>query len=434
MLELLKEIILDFQNEVLDTGVKRHLQYERVEKKAFVCIGVRRAGKSTLLYQIISDLNLKGVKKENILYINFFDDRLTEVKRDNLSLITEAYFSLFPEKKGTETIYCFFDEIQEAFNWEAFIDRILRTEKCEVYLTGSSSKMLSKELATQMRGRSIAWELYPFSFREFCDFKQVDYRKMTSKNRLILRNCFEEYFNKGGFPEVRNASEKLRIKIHQEYYKTIMHRDVIERFDAIHPQAVMQAGYRMIGSAGSLYSINRLTFYLKSIGYKVSKGFVSTCIDWFEDVYFLFSAKLFSQSVSIQNANPKKVYCVDQSLITSIVPTISENTGHLLENMIYMHLRRQKNDVFYYRTSKGKEIDFLWLDASGNRHLIQVCTTLSDPSTRKREISSLSQAMKENGLPISTIVTLNDDDTILQDQNTIRVLPIWKFLIQTLPE
>ena len=433
MLDMIKEIILDFQNEVRDTGVKRHLDYERVEKKAFVCIGVRRAGKSTLLYQIISDLNLKNVKKENILYINFFDDRLNEVKRDNLSLVTEAYFSIFPEKKGSETVYCFFDEIQEAANWEAFVDRILRTEKCEVFLTGSSSKMLSKELSTQMRGRSISWELFPFSFKEFCDYKGADYKKLTSKNRLILRNCIDEYFKKGGFPEVRNASEKLRIKIHQEYYKTIMHRDVIERFDALHPQVVMQAGYRMIGSSGSLYSINRITSYLKSIGYKVSKGFVSSCIEWFEDVYFLFSVKLFSQSVSIQNANPKKVYCVDHSLITSIVPTISENTGHMLENMIYTHLRRQTNDVFYYRTNKAKEIDFLWLDATGDRHLVQVCTTLSDPSTRKREISSLFQAMKENGLQKATIVSLNDEGTIPEDQNTIHILPAWRFLIQTLP-
>lgn len=433
MLEIIKEIILDFQNEVRDTGVKRHLNYERVEKKAFVCIGVRRAGKSTFLYQIISDLNLKGVKKENILYINFFDDRLTEVKRNNLSLITEAYFSLFPEKKGVETVYCFFDEIQEAANWEAFVDRILRTEKCEVFLTGSSSKMLSKELATQMRGRSISWELFPFSFKEFCNYKGAGYQKLTSKKRLILRNCMDEYFKKGGFPEVRNASEKLRIKIHQEYYKTIMHRDVIERFDAIHPQAVMQAGYRMIGSSGSLYSINRMTSYLKSIGYKVSKGFVSSCIEWFEDVYFLFSVKLFSQSVSIQNANPKKVYCVDHSLIASIVPGISANTGHLLENMIYTHLRRQTNDVYYYRTEKGKEIDFLWLDASGNRHLAQVCATLSDPSTQKREISSLFQAMKECGLQRATIVSLNDEGTITEGQKTIYTLPAWRFLIQTLP-
>jgi predicted AAA+ superfamily ATPase len=219
LLEILKEIILDFQNEVLNTGTKRHLKYELVKGKAFVCIGVRRCGKSTLLYQIIKDLENQGVRRENILYLNFFDDRLTEIKHGDLSLIIEAYYSLYPEKKGIEDVYCFFDEIQEAKNWEPFVDRILRTEKCSVFISGSSAKMLSKEVATQMRGRSLVWDLFPFSLKEFLDYKKVDYRKLTSKNRLIVKKSFNEYFQKGGFPEVRNVSDKILIMIHQEYYK-----------------------------------------------------------------------------------------------------------------------------------------------------------------------------------------------------------------------
>jgi predicted AAA+ superfamily ATPase len=429
MLDLLKEIILDFQNETLDTGVKRRLKYELVKGKAFVCLGVRRCGKSTLLYQIIDDLKRNGVKNENILYINFFDDRLMDIKHGNLSQISEAYYSIFPEKKGTERIYCFFDEIQEAENWEPFVDRMLRTDKCEVFISGSSAKMLSKELATQMRGRSISWELFPFSFKEFADYKKVDYHKLTSKNRLLLKKCFNEYFEKGGFPEIRNVSTKLRIKIHQEYYKTILHRDIIERFNAIHPQAVIRAGYRLIGTAGSLYSINRITSYLKSMGYKVSKGFVSSCIDWFEDAYFLFSVKIFSQSVSKQNVNAKKIYCIDHSMITSVTPRISQNVGHILENVIFMHLRHQREDIFYYRTSKGKEIDFVWLDDQRNKHLVQVCVSLNEPPTRKREISSLLQAMDELNLNESIIVSLEDDDLIEIEEKKIRVIPAWKYLI-----
>ena len=142
--------------------------------------------------------------------------------------------------------------------------------------------MLSKELATQMRGRSIAWELFPFSFKEFADYKNADYEKLTTKNRLILKNCFDEYFEKGGFPEVRNISQKIRVMIHQEYYKAILHRDVIERFNAIHPRAVIQAAYRLMNSVGSLYSINRITSYLKSMGFRTSKGFVSSCLEVFD--------------------------------------------------------------------------------------------------------------------------------------------------------
>ncbi len=429
MIELLKEIILDFQNEPLDTGIKRHLKFELVKGKAFVCVGVRRCGKSTLLCQIIEDLKANGVKNENILYINFFDDRLMDIKRGKLSLVTEAYYSIFPEKKGAETIYCFFDEIQEADNWEPFIDRVLRTEKCEVFISGSSAKMLSKELATQMRGRSIAWELFPFSFREFADYNKADFKNLTTKNRLILRKCFDEYFKIGGFPEVRNVSDKLRLMIHQEYYKSILHRDVIERFDAIHPQAVVQAGYRLINAAGSLYSINRMTSYLKSLGHRISKSFVAACIDWFEDVYFLFSLKIFSQSLAIQNVNVKKVYCIDHAMINSVTSGISANSGHLLENIIFLHLRRMTESLYYYRTSNGKEIDFVWLDGQKKKHLVQVCLSLADPLTKKREMTSLTQAMDELRLTEATIVTLDEDQQIEKNGINIRIIPAWKYLI-----
>ena len=429
MLKILKEIILDFHSETLETGVKRHLQYDIVKGKAFVCIGVRRCGKSTLLYQIIESLEIQGVNRENIVYINFFDDRLTEIKYGKLSLIMEAYYSIYPEKKGTEDVYCFFDEIQEAENWEPFVERIMRTEKCTVFISGSSAKMLSREIATQMRGRSLAWELFPFSFKEFADFKQVDYHKLSSKNRLLLNKCFNEYFQKGGFPEVRDLTDRLRINVHQEYYKTILHRDVIERFNAIHPQAVLHAGYRLISSSACLYSINRVTEYLKSFGYKISKGFVSACIDWFQDVYFLHSVKLFTPSVNKQNVNSKKVYCIDHSLVTSVSPGILANRGHLLENMIFVHLRQRTEDLYYYRTKKGQEIDFIWLGDQNTINLVQVALTLNDPQTEKREISSMFQAMDELSIQESTIVTMADEGTIEDNGKTINKVPAWKYLL-----
>jgi predicted AAA+ superfamily ATPase len=429
LIEILKEIILDFQNERPFAGTKRHLQYELVKGKAFVCIGVRRCGKSTLLYQIIEDLESQGVKRENILYINFFDDRLTEIKHGKLFLILDAYYSLFPEKKGTEEVYCFFDEIQEAQNWEPFVDRILRNETCSVFISGSSAKMLSKEIATQMRGRSLVWELFPFSFKEFIEYNDIDYEKLTSKNRLLLKKCFDDYFLKGGFPEVRDVSSKIRIMTHQEYYKTILNRDIIERFNAIHPQAVIQAGYRLICSAGSLYSINRITEHLRTLGHKVSKGFVSSCINWFEDVYFLFSVKIFSPSISKQNVNAKKIYCIDHSMVTSIAPNIMEKRGHLLENMAFIHIRQLTEEIYYYRTAKGQEVDFLWLDNKKDRHLVQVCLSLTDQATRKREVSSLVQAMEELNIGQATIVTRDEEEVLNKGNKTINLLPGWKYLL-----
>lgn len=155
LIEKIKTIIVDFQDATLETGIPRHLCVEPVHGKAAVCIGVRRSGKSTYLFQIIQDLLNSGVSWQNILYLNFFDDRLHGLRQENIGLIIEAYYSLYPEKKNTERVYCFFDEIQAVTRWEPFVDRLMRTEKCVVYLTGSSAVMLSKEIATQMRGRRL---------------------------------------------------------------------------------------------------------------------------------------------------------------------------------------------------------------------------------------------------------------------------------------
>jgi len=187
MVGILKEIILDFQEAVLATGVPRRVNVISVPGKATVCIGVRRSGKSTFMFQLMQRLQDNGVSRQNILYLNFFDDRLHNLRHDNLNIILESYFSLYPEKKNSETIYCFFDEIQVVPGWEPFVDRLIRTEKCEVYITGSSAQMLSKEIATQMRGRALSWEMFPFSFREFLDFKNIACAgHLSSKKRLTV--------------------------------------------------------------------------------------------------------------------------------------------------------------------------------------------------------------------------------------------------------
>lgn len=217
--------------------------------------------------------------------------------------------------------------------------------------------------------------------------------------------------------------------IHQEYYKTIIHRDIIERFDAIHPRAVVQVAFRLITSVSSLYSINRLTEYLKSIGLKVSKDFVSACIEWFEDAYFIFSVKIFDKSLSKQNVNAKKAYCIDHSLVTSVCPGASANDGYLLENLIFCYLRRKTNKIFYYRTKKGNEVDFIWIDNKGQKHLIQVCLKFRDYKTKKREIRSLIEAMDENKINSATVITLEDEETMENKTNKIFIIPAWKYLL-----
>lgn len=427
LLNIVKEIILDNQESRLFTGVQRHTEIMNIKGKASICIGVRRCGKSTLLNQKMHEIR-SDFNKENIIWINFFDDRLNELRNGNLQVILDAYYGLYPHKKG-EQIFCFFDELQECFNWEPFVDRLLRTENAAVFITGSSAKLLSKEIATQMRGRSLSVELFPFSFSEYLNFHNVDNEKMTSKTRYNLEHWFDKYFDTGGFPEVANLDTKTRVIIHQEYYKTILHRDVIERFDSIHPKATIQIAYRLLSSVSSLYSQNRVTEYMKSLGYKLTKSFVSDCIDWLEDAYFLFSVKKFDRSVTKQNLNAKKVYCIDHSLVKSVVGGIAENKGYMLENMVFCQLRRMTHEIYYYKTQQGNEVDFYWIDENKTPGLVQVSWDLHDETTKKREIRALSQAMDETGIQSATIVSRNNTETIKIDDRQINIVPAWQFLM-----
>jgi uncharacterized protein len=434
MIDTLKSIILDFQEARLDTGSLRHLRIETVPGKAAICIGVRRSGKSTYMFQLIQRFLESGVSRRNILYVNFFDDRLHSLRRENLGLIADAYYSLYPEKKNTETVYCFFDEIQAAPGWEPFVDRLMRTEKCEVYLTGSSAKMLSKEIATQMRGRALSWEMFPFSFSEFLDRKGVARgSRLSTMGKLLVRKAFEDYWETGGFPEVAGLERRLRIKIHQEYFQTILFRDLVERHDVSHPKAVSDLAHRLIDNTASLYSVNSLTGYLKSLGHKAPKSAVSDYLEWFEDAYFLFTVRIFDASLARSNTNPKKIYCVDHALVTSVSSGILVNSGHLLENLVFMSLRRLYPEVYYYKSKSGKEVDFIAPMRGRELTLVQVCESMADPQVRKRESAALSEAMAELGLKAGTIVTRNEDGRIDVKAGTIKVIPAWQYLLD-LPE
>ena len=171
------------------------------------------------MFQIMKELSNKGIPRQNIIFLNFFDDRLHNLQHEGLDLILEAYYSMYPEKHNKEELYCFFDEIQAIANWESFVDRLIRTVRCSVFITGSSARMLSREIATQMRGRSLSWELFPFSFKEYLDYHQIDYAApVSTKKRLHIQKAFDQYRAEGGFPEVAGIGKNLRIKIHQEYF------------------------------------------------------------------------------------------------------------------------------------------------------------------------------------------------------------------------
>ena len=429
LLALLKEMIADFQTAPPEAGYPRALRLETAPRKAAVCIGVRRSGKTTVLFQHIRRLLDGGVPMENIVYLNFFDDRLRSLDRDSLGLVSDAYFSLFPEKKGTEKIWFFLDELQCVTGWEAFVDRLLRTEKCEVFISGSSAQLLSSEIATQMRGRSLSWELFPFSFGEFVRARGMKPEAApTSKHRLLLAKHFDAYWRAGGFPEVLDASDKIRVMTHQEYLHAILFRDVIERHDVAHPRAVADLAAWLIDNTASTYSVNRLAGYLNSFGHKIAKSTVGDILDWFEDAYFLFTVRVFDASLARSNTNPKKIYCIDHALVRSVSSGVLVNDGHLLENIVFLALRRSGAKIFYHRTKNGRKVDFV-VPRKGGVELVQVSESLAVPATREREIRALDETMRELGAKAATIVTRSEEGLEKTDSGNISIQPAWRWLL-----
>ena len=202
-----------------------------------------------------------------------------------------------------------------------------------------------------MRGRALSWELFPFSLREFLDFRGIGSEgALSTRRRLLIRKGFEEYWERGGFPEVAGVSNELRIRIHQEYFHTILYRDLVERHDVAHPRAVADLTHRLVDSVACLYTVNSLTGYLKALGHRVPKSAVSEYLEWFEDAYFLFTVRIFDASLARRNTNPKKIYCIDHALVASVSAQILINSGHLLENLVFVTLRRRHQEISYYKT------------------------------------------------------------------------------------
>lgn len=430
-LTLVQDLLVEAQQQEWFTGVPRRLDYQLMPGKALACIGVRRCGKSTFLHQIMARLRNEGVSNEDFLYLNFFDDRLEPVRRGRLDLITEAYFSLYPEKRGRGGLHCFLDEIQMCSGWEGFVDRLLRVERMGVYFSGSSARLLSREVGTAMRGRALTWELFPFSFAEFLDSRGIAPDLKGQSARLRVRKAFGEYWEKGGFPEVMDADESMRVMIHQDYFKTMIFRDVVDRCDAIHPRAVRDAAYRLLNSTAALYSINGVTGYLKSQEHKISKTFVGEMLEWFEDAYALYSVKLFDASLSRQQANPKKIYAVDHAMVRSCSTGILVNSGHLLENLVFIDGRRRGRPLFYYRTRNGREVDFVWKDDAGRICLVQVCEQMPEGSeTRERELAALREAQAEQPGCRAVVVTRDEEEFVDSRRGRIEIVPVWKWLLE----
>jgi uncharacterized protein len=358
-----------------------------------IITGVRRCGKSTLLQQISKKI------KEEFIFFNFEDPRIYGFELED--------FTKLDELVGDEIGYYFFDEIQNVEKWELFIRHLHDRDK-RIAITGSNASLLSKELGTRLTGRNIQIELFPFSYTEYLMFLQLE-------NNLA---SFNLYLEDGGFPEYIKSKHKEQL---QQLFKDIVYRDIIVRHGIRQAKTLIDIALFLIANVGKEYSLNGIknTF---GVG---SANSVADYIHWLEDSYVLFSMPRFSWSLKSVSINPKKIYCIDTGFAQANSLSFSEDTGRLLENCVYLALRRKYKEIYYFK-DKG-ECDFIVKEAQDILHIIQVCAEIHSDN-KAREVNGLLAALTFFSKTEGLILTLNQEDVLMINDVKVRLLPVWKWL------
>ncbi len=402
----------------------RDIKFVNVNK-IYSVIGPRRAGKTYFLFEIINALLNKKVDRNRILYLNFEDERLDKIETEDLQIILDTYYELYPQNKK-EKLYLFFDEIQNAPNWQKFVRRIYDKENCELYITGSSAKLLSKEIATELRGRTWDYYVYPFSFKEFLQTKNItlDNTTVYSSKRYEIVKYFDEYLTTGGFPEVVTQDSFTRCKILQNYLDVVILRDVVERYKINAVDLVKEMILFLANNFSRPFSVNAYYKFLKSQNKNIGKDTLYTLQSHIENTLYFYFIPIFSASAKVKSSNPKKIYIVDSGLANCLSIKANKDEGWVYENIAFLELMRRGYNLFYFKDKY--ECDFVATDVSGNKTLFQVTIDASEP----RELNGLLEAMKQLKTRQGYILNKDIDKTEIIDGFKVIYIPLWKWLLQ----
>lgn len=366
-----------------------------IENFAIVISGIRRCGKSTLLLQSMN-------REEKFKYLNFEDPRLGKFELKDFELLEEVFARDF----GENDLY-YFDEIQNLSGWESYVRYLLDNNK-KVIITGSNASLLSRELGTKLTGRNLRMELFPFSFQEFLDFSDLK----------DSEDSFHKYLFSGGFPEfLRTGLDE----VHQNLLLDIIARDIVYRHNIKNPGVITEIAVYLLGNISREFTLSKLRKTFTSIG---SVSTLSAYVDFLEDTYIIFTLPRFSYSLKSRQINPKKVYAIDNGFIRANSIGFSDDYGRLLENYVFLELRKKYREIFYFR--EIGECDFLVKEKTNITMAIQVCYEV-DIRNKEREIDGLLEAMETFDLDKGYILTFNQKDEIMLGDRTISIIPARKF-------
>ena len=422
VLTLWKEMELP---EVIDRGITLDLDADKI----IVIAGVRRSGKTSLMFQHIKELMRRKVGKDNIIYVNFENERLIATKATDMDNLMVAHSQIFNPVEGT--VYLFLDEIQNVENWDKWIRKIYDTKKYRIIITGSSSQLLSSEIATALAGRNLSYTVYPFSFSEILKSRgiatEISSIKFSSKKGIVLK-ALDEFLEYGSFPEVILSNDAARkMDLLSSYFDAIFFRDIIKRYN-LRETGALNIFLKILASNYSTYfSSTKAQNYFNSMGFKISRVTILNFLEYSKSVFFAETLEQYLKSPRKRFARQIKSYVVDiglSKLFTEI------DKGRALENAVFIELLRRRkasDNIYYLKLKSGKEIDFIigWKPVK----LIQVCYKFSSNDVKEREILALVEAAKVLKLKEGTIITYDYSGSEVIDGIKILCLPFWKWAL-----
>lgn len=413
--QLLKTIIIDqFDLQWKDDNVSRCHEIESLLESDDIVVlsGIRRCGKSTLLQEI------RSVRMEKDYYFNFDDDRLLSFTVDDFQSLTELFIELF----GKQRSY-YFDEIQNVKGWERYVRRLYDYGN-KIFVTGSNASMLSRELGTHLTGRYLAYELYPFSFREYLRFQKLRWSNLnliSTDNKALLKANFNNYFLAGGFPAYLRYANKQYLK---SLYESIIYRDVLVRNKLTNEKEVLELVHFIAANVGKPMSYNSLTKVINVKNATTVKNYIS----FLQDSYLVFMLNKYDVSFKKQLQNSKKAYMIDLALIRQMGFQMSDNNGRLLENLVFLELRRRHEEVYYHK--EKKECDFVIKNKNRISQAIQVSWSMADERTYQREVDGVMEAIELYNLPSGLILTESEEGELIKGDKQIIIKPVWKWLLE----
>jgi len=412
--------IIDFWQKVAEEKGLRHRELvDRIDmetKEVIDIVGPRRSGKSSIMKIIIQKLKTKG----GFLYINFEDPYF--IDHNTLQVIDEL-IETYKEYYQARLSYLFFDEVQNIASWEKAVRKLRDNGQYKIFICGSSSKLLSSELASLLSGRHLSYLLLPLSFVEYLTFRgvTVDGRKdIILKEKALLKH-FSEYLEWGGFPAVVLGRNQELLK---QYYLDIIQRDIVKRYEIREKTVLEKMGVYLLTNSAKTMSVSAI----KNL-YGISHELASTYLEYFKDAFLVFELPQFSYSIKTQQKALKKIYAADTGLANTISFRFSQDKGRILETAVFLSLRQQGKEIYYYKTKSGREVDFLIKD-NEKTQLIQVAWDIEDEKTKQREIGRLVEAMEEQKVSQGLLLTFSTNESILIKNRQIQIRPVYQWLLE----